>query len=261
LDRGSEVKIGPPPTRRVARGSGHGYFLDGLKALGVTTALGEGFPKPALINWAANATADYATDHWDELAELSPSARNAKLRKARYEDRDAAGNAGTAVHSLALKLAVGEEVVVPEALRGHVDSYLRFADEWEPLELLAEIVVVNRRFRYMGTLDLIAELDGELWLLDFKTARSGVFAENALQLAGYRYAEHYIGADGEEHPLPAVDRCGVIHIRSDGYDLIPVEAGEAEWRIFLYALQIARWRDDPAVVGEALEPPIRREDA
>ena len=41
-----------PPTRRVSHGKGHSYFLDGAKEIGVTTALGEGFPKPALINWA-----------------------------------------------------------------------------------------------------------------------------------------------------------------------------------------------------------------
>lgn len=249
-----------PATRRVARGSGHSYYLDGVKALGVTTALGEGFPKPALIGWAANTTAGYAVDHWEELAELGIAERLRTLEKARYADRDEAGNAGTAVHNLALQLALGEEPEIPEYLEGHVDSYLRFIVEWSVLERLVEVVVVNRRYGYMGTLDLVAEIQGDRWLLDFKTARSGVFPENALQLAAYRYAETYIGADGLEHELPAVDRCGVVHIRSDGYDLVPVEAGPDEWRIFLYALQIAKWREDPAVVGEALTPPAREEE-
>jgi hypothetical protein len=245
-----------PPTRRVSRGKGHSYFLDGDRALGVTTALGDGFPKPALIGWAANATRDYAVDHWDELAQVGPAERIKRLSKARYEDRDEAGNAGTQVHRLALQLAAGEEVTPPEPLIGHVDSYLRFVEQWQPVEWLHEVVVINRRFRYMGTLDLITELgDGQTWLLDWKTARSGVFAENALQLAGYRNCETYIGADGAEHPLPTVDACGVVWLRADGYDLIPVEAGPEEFRIFLYALGIARWRDAESVVGEALDAP------
>jgi hypothetical protein len=249
-----------PPTRRVSHGKGHSYFLDGSKEIGVTTALGEGFPKPALINWAGKTTASYAVDHWDELAELNVTERYRVLEKARYADRDEAGNAGTQVHRLAQQLAAGAEVSVPEHLEGHVDSYLRFADEWDVKERLHEVVVINRRFRYMGTLDVIGDLaDERTWLLDFKTARSGVFAENALQLAGYRNAETYIGADGEEHPIPEVDQCGVVWLRSDGYDLFPLEAGPDEFRIFLYALGIARWRasqyPDAIVIGEALEPP------
>ena len=251
-----------PPTRRVSHGKGHSYFLDGAKEIGVTTALGEGFPKPALINWAARTTASYAVDHWDELDEMSVTERYRVLEKARYADRDEAGNAGTQVHKLAQALATGAEVEVPEHLEGHVDAYLKFVEEWQVQELLHEVVVVNRRFRYMGTLDVIGDLaDKRRWLLDFKTARSGVFAENALQLAGYRNAETYIGADGEEHPMPKVGQCGVVWIRSDGYDLFPLEASDEEFRIFLYALGIARWRasqyPDATVIGEALESPVK----
>lgn len=249
------------PTRRVSHGKGHSYFLDGLKATGVTTALGEGFPKPALINWAARTTASYAVDHWDELAEENVTERYRRLEKARYADRDEAGNAGTQVHKLAQALATGDEVDVPEHLVGHVDSYLRFTEEWQPRETLHEAVVINRRYRYMGTLDVVAELaDGRTWLLDWKTARSGVFAENALQLAGYRNAETYIGADGDEHPMPEVDQAGVVWLRADGYDLYPLDTGEEQFRIFLYALGIARWRGeqypDSTVIGESLTAPL-----
>jgi hypothetical protein len=255
------------PTRRVSHGRGHSYFLDGQKAIGVTTAISEGYPKPALVGWAAKATAGYAIDHWDEIAEMGIAERIRTLENSRFAERDAAANRGTDVHTFALELAAGEEVVVPEVLTGHVDSYLQFAEEWQPKEKLTEVVVVNRRWRYMGTLDLVTDLaDGKTWLLDMKTNKSGVFAESALQLAGYRHCETYLGADGEEHPMPAVDRCGVIWLRADGYDLIPIEAGDAEFRIFLYALELARWRDvndnfkrreDCEVIGEALTPPAR----
>lgn len=247
-------------TRRVNRGGGHSYYLDGSPTIGVTTALGEGFPKPALIGWAANVTRDYAVDHWDELADMTPSQRGKVLSKARYADRDEAGKAGTAVHTIAQKLAAGLEVDVPDYLTGHVDSYLAFVEDWGAEEIVVEGIVVNRRFGYMGTLDFIGDLaDGNRWLLDFKTARSGVFGENGLQLAGYRNAETLLAVDGTELAVPKVDRTGVLWIRSDGYDLIPVEAGPEEFRIFLYALGIARWRGEQNVVGEALAAPHRME--
>lgn len=249
-----------PGTRRVNRGGGHSYYLDGEPTLGVTTAIGEGFPKPGLIGWAANSTRDYAVDHWAELSELGPAEKIKRLSRARYEDRDEAGKAGTKVHTLAQKLSAGEEVEVPEILVGHVDAYLKFVDEWEPVEQIVEGIVLNRRFGYMGTLDIVAVLaDGRRWLLDLKTARSGVFAENALQLAGYRNAETYLDSFGVERTMLEVDRCGVVWVRADGYDLVPVEVGAEEFRIFLYALGIARWRDDESVVGEALAAPTRME--
>jgi len=243
-------------TRRVTHGRGHSYYLDGNRVPGVTTAIGEGFPKPALINWAANVTIDYALDYWDELKELQPSVRRKRMAGARDEDRDVAARRGTEVHALAAAHALGKEILVPEELEGHVRSYERFVEEWAPVEQLVEVVCVNRRYRYMGTFDVIGTLGEETWLYDLKTTRSGVFSENALQLAGYRYAETYIGADGEEHPMPEIDRCGVLWLRSDGYDFIPVDVGRDEFKVFLYTLGIANWRGGIGkdVVGEALEP-------
>lgn len=252
-----------PPTRRVNRGGGHSYFLDGESAFGVTRAIGEGYPKPALIGWAFNTARDYVVDHWDELSPLSTSKRIKAIDAARYADRDLAGKAGRMIHTLAERLTRGEEVDVPEHLMGHVDAYLRFVDEWEPRELLAEAVVLNRRFNYMGTLDMIGVLEAygpERWLIDYKSTRSGVFSENACQLAGYRFAETYLDDEGLEQPLPTVDRTAVLWLRADGYDLIPVRAGAEEFRIFLYALGIARFREDDEIVGEALAPPTREGD-
>jgi hypothetical protein len=252
------------PTRRLDRGRGHTYILDGDRADGVTWILSGGVPKPALINWAATTTAGYAVDHWDELAELSPSARLRTLEKSRFQVSTEATVRGTDVHKLAHRLAAGETVDVPEPLIGHVDAYLRFVEEWQPEELLVEAIVANRKYRYMGTLDLVARLvDGLVWLLDWKTTGSGIYPESALQLAGYRNAEFYLGPQGEELPLPAVERTGCVWLRADGYDLVPVETDPHVWRTFLYAQQVAHFTDEPRerYVGEALTPPASKEAA
>ncbi len=260
-----------PPVRRVNHGRGHSYQdAVGRRVPGVTTIIGEGIPKPALINWSANTTAAYAVDHWDELADMTPSVRLKTLQGARFSDRDTAANRGTRVHALGERLAKGEEVEVPEELAGHVESYVRFLDEWDVWPVLQEFVTVSHRHGYAGTADLIANLrhphnpgERELWLLDIKTSRSGVFGDVALQLAGYRYADCYVGADGLERPIPAVTRTGVVHVRADGYDLVPVTAGLQQHRALLYAQQVSRFcagaRD---LVGEALTPPrhIEREE-
>lgn len=246
-----------PKTRRINRGKGHSYLLDGQKADGVTWIISNGVPKPALVSWAGRTVAQTAVEQRDVWDSMSEGAAIEWLKQAPYSDRDKAANRGTAVHQFAEDLSLGREVEVPDELTGHVDSYLAFRNEWQPAEELLELTVVNRTHRYMGTLDLICKMAGETWLLDIKTNRSGPFGEVALQLAAYRHAETYLDpASGEEVDMPAVDRCGVIWVRGDGYDLIPFDAGLDTYRTFLYAQQVARFVQDGSkqCKGEALFP-------
>ena len=249
----------PGPTRRVNRGRGHSYEIDGRKVDGVTTLIGDGIPKPALVDWAARTTAEYAVDHWEELAEESGTARLRKLERARWDQTRAAAARGTTVHEVAMRLAAGDEVAVPEAIAGHVDAYLRFVEEWAPVELLVEVPVFHRTLWYAGTLDLIARLaDGNNWLVDWKTGATGIYPESALQLSAYRHAEFYLDADGTEQPLPPVDLCGCVWLRADGYDLIPVDAGDETFLTFRYAQQVARrFAREPRdrYIFDALEAP------
>lgn len=252
--------------KRVNHGRYHSYVDTdtGEKIPGVTTIVGDGIPKAALINWSANTTADYAVDHWDELAAKPPSVRMKELKGARYAEKDAAARRGTQVHHLAERLVAGEAVPVPAGLEGHVQSYVRFLDDFDVEPILTEAVIVSHEHRYCGTLDLVADLldveqpgGGRVrWLLDVKTTRSGVYGETALQLAGYRYADKWVDGEGVEFDIPEVDRCGVVWVRADGYDLIPVEVGPAQHRQLLYAQQTARFVDSSRdLVGEPIVPP------
>ncbi len=219
-----------PKLTRKNYGSGHAYFLDGEKIPGVTAVLGDGLAKPALIT--------------------------------HYADRDAAGKRGTEVHKLAEALNAGKQVAVPDELAGHVESYVKFLDEHDPQVVLTEssVVYLLAKNEYAGTLDLVADFPalGKRLLCDVKTARSGVFPDNALQIAAYRYATSYL--DGAVlKPMPEVDGCAVIHVRADGYSLVPLEAGPAEHRFFLYCRQLWRWQNEASktVVGEEIQPPVR----
>ena len=164
-----------PIARRRNHGRGHSYEIDGRRVDGVTWVLSNGVPKPALIDWAARTVAGYAVDHWDELAdETSKQTPPRALERSRFDTSRAAMARGTDVHTIAMQLASGEEVDVPEAIAGYVDAYLRFVEEWKPAELLVEVPVFNRAAGYAGTLDLVADLaDGARWLLDWKTGDKG----------------------------------------------------------------------------------------
>lgn len=236
---------------------GHSYLLDGKKCPGVTTIIGKGLPKPALMPWAAKEAAHCAVnDHhlWSEMPEQSAIDW---IKNAHKRNRDEAARRGTEVHGLAEQLRDGAEIDVPAELAGHVDSYLAFLNEWKPEPVLIEGVVGSRTHHYMGTFDSIEQMpDGRMALLDVKTNRSGPFGEVAAQLAAYRFAEFYLDADGAEQPMPEVDWCGVIWVTDTGYEVYEYKADETVFRQFLYIAQVAQFTDDcKGYKSEALPVP------
>jgi hypothetical protein len=257
------------PIVRKDTAKGHYYKdADGRRVPGVTTIQDGGLPKPALINWAANSTAEYAINNWAELSELAPAARLKKLQGARYEEKDTAAKRGTEVHHYAEQLVQGHEVTIPDLLAGHVEAYVRFLDEWKVKPVLVEFSCASVKHGYAGSGDLIADLTmpevdlraGETnpvrWLLDIKTTRSGIFGEVALQLAGYRFADSLVDQNGNVGPVPLVDRCGAVWVRADGYALQEVEAGPEQHRTFLYVQQVAEFtKNSRDLVGPAMRPP------
>jgi hypothetical protein len=253
---------------------GH-YYVDldtGERVPGVTSITSDGMPKPALLNWAGDATAEYAVDNWDALTGLPYSERLKKIKGGRYEKRDAASNKGTAVHAMAERLIAHEKVTVPDELVGYVDSCVRFLDDFAVRAVHVEAVVYSETNRHVGTCDLIADVllpdmpeydhigrDDQGYsrgLLDWKTSRSGIFGEVALQLVAYRHSEFLVLAEGDVVPMPEVDFTAGIHVRPDGYSFIPLETGPDVYRDFLYVAQVARivsgLRD---LVGDAIVPP------
>lgn len=233
------------PARRVdkiAFGKPTHYYVDAdnRRIPGVTTILSNGLPKPALVNWAANSTAAYAVDNWEMLQECKPSERFDLLKKARYEDRDQAARRGTEIHNLAEQLTLGQTVIVPDELRGHVEAYIGFLDDWKPEPVLTERTVISYTHGYAGTLDLIYRLpDGTTVLADIKTSRSGIYGETALQLAAYRYADVYLDDDGTEQPVPGVDETHAIWIRADGYSVYPMNTSKNVFDDFRRVMQTA----------------------
>lgn len=257
--------------RRRDYGKNHVYYLmmpDGTerKLDGVTTLLNDGLPKPALMNWAGNITAEKMVDNWDMLAGLPISKRIEWGKKARFDDRDTAGAKGTLIHKLAEHIIQGEEVEVPDEVRGHVESAVRFMDEYRIHPLLTETSVAHSAYGYGGTLDMVFTSDlpahaGKVILGDWKTSRSGIYDEAALQLSAYKNAEFYLGPDGVDHLMTGLgitDSWGVW-IRSDGYDVYPLDTGDDTFLFFRYISTVARraraLRDD-SLKGAPLTRPV-----
>jgi hypothetical protein len=119
---------------------------------------------------------------------------------------------------MAERLITGEKVTVPDELAGYVASCVRFLDDFDVRQEHVEVVVYSETHRYVGTCDLIARVllpdmpeyehiprddDGySLGLFDWKTSKSGIFGDVALQLVAYRHAEYLITDDGRSVDMP-----------------------------------------------------------
>lgn len=237
----------------------HYYTLDGKRADGVTTLISGGLPKPALIKWAPRTVAEYVADNAGVVEELRLLGRDAMVRELKevpWTQRDAAAARGTEVHALAERLSHGDEVEIPEGLDGYVDAAVRFLDDWRIKPIHTEVAVANRQWGYAGTADLLADLGGRTALMDYKTSKSGIYGETALQLAAYANAEIYLDGDGAEQPMPAIDAAYAVWLRPDGYDVYEMDISEPVYKTFLHVAYVARqakhldsWKSD------ALEAP------
>lgn len=236
--------------REGREGTYHVYKLDGERMPGVTTIIKGTVPAPALVDWAARVTAEYAADHLDELWSIRHMGRDAVfslLRDKPRSERDSAGARGSQLHVWAEDMVQGKAASVkdPELLPW-VYSVRDFIEDCRPETVLLESPVASRLHKYAGTLDAVCDfpelrfpngttLPPARRIVDYKSSKR-IYSEIALQLGGYRGAEFYSdGKGGEEKPMSelGISETGLaVHIRPGGYEVVPVYCGPEAHQAF-----------------------------
>lgn len=172
----------------------------------VTTILGA-ISKPALVEWAArmerNLCLETAAALYEDLCKLPTHVSSAAYRmtlatrlgqtRAHARASDKAKDVGTQCHKLiewALRKAMGQTLPEPKASDAALVAFMAFQD-WltahrvRPLAI--EQTVYHPRLGYAGTLDLVAEVDGRIAVIDFKTSKA-IYGEHHLQNVAYQDA-------------------------------------------------------------------------
>lgn len=288
--RVGKKKTAPTGPDRIPRPS-QGWYRDkatGDKMRRVTTILTQGCAKgDALTYWAGNFTAETAMAHLPYLVanSLRPEDRSAAydwLRFAHDRKKDERKDVGTAVHAVIESKVLGEpipeELLDDRELTPYLDHFFRFVEEWEVEFEASEMVVGNRSAGYAGTLDYLlrsrlitaalsdyfeVEVDPDSVMVgDTKTGGEldvkGVYPEASLQMAAYRHAEVAWLRDGSTVPMPATFWAGVVvHLRPEGYRLVPVVADDEVYAAFRVVQQAAEWTSglSKRVVRPALSLP------
>lgn len=113
--------------------------------------------------------------------------------------KQAAGGKGSKVHKAIEMIIDGEEIRMDMKLPNKdtgieeeltveeydaVVSFVEWANKMKPKFLNKEITVISKKYGYAGTVDCIAEIDGEVYVIDWKTSQY-IWPEYELQLSAY----------------------------------------------------------------------------
>ena len=116
--------------------------------------------------------------------------------------KQAAGNKGSKVHNAIVDLLDGKEVsMLAQYLNKDTEkmeeleleeyecllSFVAWFKEAKPMIVSREVTVFNEELIYAGTVDLLCQIKGEMWLVDFKTGQY-IWPEYELQVSAYRHA-------------------------------------------------------------------------
>lgn len=198
-----------------------GYRLkDGTRVPGTTTIIGRFKKADALLYWACEQGKAI------ERGEIS----------SLYDRRDAAADAGTIAHALVeCHIANDDPAGVLDGIPPDIGRQAKQAYEayliWERTTKIKiveqEIELVSETYRYGGCPDAIGEIDGLLYLIDWKTSNS-VFSDMLLQLAAYRqlWEENF-----PDKPLCGYHLCRFSKVHADFAHHYYSELNDA-WRLF-----------------------------
>lgn len=248
------AQVGPRRTKN------HQYYFNGEGPWPGVTTITNVLDKPALVSWKMSQVALAAIEQAERLIEDRAEGKTEAAVKYLTTLSTSAMDRGSRIHAsieailLRQSPAIDErDVAAVEGARAWLNQQV--ADHGlRPLEV--ESYLINATYGYGGTLDLIAEMDGAAWLLDWKTGNSvawpdgTVYAEHRLQLAAYANAEFIAReADPERHDLPVVQRYGVVHVTDGGTRLYEAEVTERDWIAFRACLNLYDWRKNGGKVA------------
>lgn len=196
----------------------HIHTLDGKPLTGVTIVLSV-ISKPALIQWAANMAVEYIKDHATvrgEKTSIIPNSILDEAKTAHAKKRDKAGDWGTEVHAWIENWVMSQildsgEVKLPsdEFKQMACQNFVTWAIGNKVIFKESEKNIYSEGMWIGGIVDLVAEIDGKIWICDIKTS-SGIYPEAFFQMSAYDMCLKEMGLykDIEGHI--------VLNLRKDG---------------------------------------------
>lgn len=198
------------PSKRLATVRGRFYETPDGTFPSVTNVL-QVIGKPALINWAAKEERtlvmacsadlylDCPSEKMSRMAWISTLEQRLGKQKAHQKILTKAGEIGSQAHALIewtlrakLCQQPGPTPAISDKALWAFSVFEKWAKRVNLVPILIEQTVYSTTHGYAGTMDLLAEVEGKLTLIDWKTGKA-VYAEAHLQNAAYRHALREMG--------------------------------------------------------------------
>ncbi len=133
--------------------------------------------------------------------------------------KDKAAEIGTIAHYLIECHIKGVEADLAEYAKADIDkaenaflAFLEYEKQHQFKYIKSELELVSESVKFGGTIDLIAEQNGEKYLIDFKTS-NGVYDEHYIQVAAYYYMALENNVDVKNVVILQIDKNdGSLHI-------------------------------------------------
>ncbi|RLJ03094.1 MAG: hypothetical protein DRP08_03965 [Candidatus Aenigmatarchaeota archaeon] len=171
----------------------HTYTVNNEIVYGVTSIV-EVLNKPAVLYWAVNKTIEYLDANLQVGLVIDEVNKKAILDEAKYAHRrhlKKAGDIGTAIHEWLekyIKATINKEPLpdkpVNKEMKKSIEAFLNWTKKHKIKWLSSERKVYSRKYKYAGTLDAEAQINGHLAIVDFKTS-NGFYPEYFLQTSAY----------------------------------------------------------------------------
>lgn len=123
---------------------------------------------------------------------------------AAQENLNRASDWGKLIHQIMEKILKGEKLKIAPIVLPSVSAFEGWRSQHKVSALDVEKTVVSKDHSYAGTLDVLAEIDGKIGILDLKTS-TGIWDEYSLQLAAYFQAFN-------EMALPKVETRWILRV-------------------------------------------------
>lgn len=135
-----------------------------------------------------------------------------------------------------------DESSLDDAVRPYLGGYRLFKSQKLTRVVAAEYRVHHAVLRYAGTLDLLADIDGDRSLIDFKTPLV-INPAVGLQTEAYRHAlPPSLLHDAPERPV----RRFALQLKADGKYRLHEFSDPNDWPTFAAALTLFRWKEKHA---------------
>jgi hypothetical protein len=255
------------PKKRENRAGARWYNIDGVEYPSVTTILSV-IAKPALIAWSAKVEREMVmsasaqlyqdiigTPKMSKEAFLTSLSMRLGNMKAHRKIAQKASEIGAQAHRLIdwnLRASLMQKVGPPPKISDAAQWAFMAWEDWKKSVKLKPIymeqTVYSKLYGYAGTMDLYAEVDGKLSVIDWKSGKA-IYPEASLQNAPYRAALREMGhGDPEQGIIVRLPK----NVEDPEFEVKIIEEPESDLMdTFLHTMEVWKWNQKGEEAYEA----------